>query len=57
MAKVLRCKDLAYACEFVARGETVEQILQQAATHAREVHKVELPPEFVERIKRTIHDE
>jgi len=57
MAKVLRCRDLAYTCDFVARGQTVEEILKQAAVHARDVHKVELPPEFVEKVKGVIRDE
>ena len=30
MAKVLRCRDVGVDCDFVAKGETEEDILQQA---------------------------
>ena len=38
MEKVLRCADVSgTSCQFVARGRTVEDILQQAGHHARKV--------------------
>lgn len=57
MAKVLRCQDVGHSCAFVARGETVEQILQQAAKHAQEVHRLEVTPELAEAVKRAIREE
>ena len=38
MAKVLRCKDVGPDCDFVARAETEEDVLKQAAAHAGAVH-------------------
>ena len=32
------CKDIGVTCDFVARGETEEQVIQQANKHAKEVH-------------------
>ncbi|HEU5196850.1 MAG TPA: DUF1059 domain-containing protein [Methylomirabilota bacterium] len=40
MAKVLRCGELFPGCSIEARGETEEDILKQAAEHARRDHGV-----------------
>jgi predicted small metal-binding protein len=32
------CRDIGEACDFVARGETEEEVFAQAAKHAKEVH-------------------
>jgi predicted small metal-binding protein len=40
MAKVLRCGELFPGCSIEARGETEEEILKQAAEHARRDHGV-----------------
>jgi predicted small metal-binding protein len=45
-------------CDFVMRGETAEDILQQAAEHARTAHNMmEIPPEVVEKLRGAIRDE
>ena len=44
MAKVFRCGDLGVDCAFEARGETVEEVLQKAAEHAREEHGLTVIP-------------
>ena len=39
MEKVLRCADVSgTSCQFVARGRTIDEILQQAGRHAVEDH-------------------
>jgi len=38
MAKVLRCGELFPGCSVEARGETEEEILKQAAEHAKRDH-------------------
>ena len=49
MAKVLRCRDVGMDCDFVAQADTEEEILQQAATHARMVHNMqEIPVEVID---------
>lgn len=45
MAKVLRCRDLGFDCNGVVRAETDEEVLQQAVTHARDVHGLEAVPD------------
>ena len=36
--KSLACKDLGMQCDFVATGNTVEEVKQKAMTHAQMVH-------------------
>ena len=40
MAKVLRCGELFPGCSIEARGETEDEILKQAAEHAKRDHGV-----------------
>jgi predicted small metal-binding protein len=58
MAKVLRCADLMTGCDFVARGESEQDVLQQAAEHALLNHNMsEVTPEIVAKVKSAIQDE
>ncbi len=58
MAKVLRCSDVGFECEGVIRAETEEEVMQQAAEHAKTVHDVqELTDEIVQKAKAAIQDE
>ena len=38
MGKILRCGELFPGCSIEARGETEEEVLKQAAEHARKDH-------------------
>lgn len=58
MAKVLQCRDVGMACDFVARGETEQDVLQQAAAHAMKDHGIqEITPELGAQVKAVIRDE
>lgn len=58
MAKVLRCADVVGSCDFVARGDSEQEILQQASEHARSAHNMdEIPPEVAEKVRAAIRDE
>ncbi len=58
MPKVLHCNDVVGNCDFVARGETEQDILQQAGEHARTAHEVkEVTPEMADKVKSAIRDE
>ena len=60
MAKVLRCKHIGpdANCQFVAHGDTQEEILQQVAEHANTVHGItEVPDELVQNVLANIQDE
>ncbi len=38
MTKVLHCSDLMHGCDYVAKADTEEELMQKAAQHAREKH-------------------
>ena len=46
MARRMSCRDVGPDCDFVARGETDEEVMGQVAEHARAAHGMdEVPPE------------
>ena len=58
MSKVLKCRDVGMDCDFVAHGESEDEIMTQAAEHARKDHGMEsIPPEVAAGVKAAIHDE
>lgn len=58
MAKVLRCRDVGMDGNFVARGQTEEELLKKAAEHAQSAHNMkEIPKEVVEKVRAAIRDE
>ena len=58
MEKVLRCADVSgTACPFVARGRTMDDIVQQAGKHAVEGHGLAVTPELVEAVKARVTEE
>jgi predicted small metal-binding protein len=55
MEKVLRCADVSStSCQFVARGRTMDEILQQAGQHAVDGHGLTVTPELVEAVKARV---
>lgn len=38
MGMTLACKDTGTTCDFVARGETLDELMGSVAKHAKEVH-------------------
>ena len=58
MARRMSCRDVGQDCDFVARGETDEEVMGQAAEHARAAHGMdEVPPEVAERAWAAIRDD
>ena len=56
--KAMRCGDLMQGCDFVARGATEDEVMGQAAEHAKEVHGMHhLSPEVAQKVRAAIHDE
>ena len=55
--KTLHCSDAGFECQAVVTAETEEEILAQAAEHARTVHGVTVTPELAEQIKQLIKTE
>ena len=58
MAYELACKDFGTTCDYVAKGETEEAVLQDGAKHAKEVHgytdEQVNDPKWVEEAKKRI---
>ena len=52
----LRCKDAGFDCAGVVRGATKQEVLQQAAAHAKSVHDVEVTPEMAGKIETLIRE-
>ena len=58
MAKVLRCQDVGLDCEGEIRAATEEEVMRQAAEHARTTHNMtEMSPEVVQKVRAAIRDE
>lgn len=58
MAKVVKCRDVGVDCDFVARGNNEQEIMQQCAEHARTAHGMnEIPPELAQKVRGAIRDE
>lgn len=56
--KILRCRDVGFDCAAVMRGDSDEELLQQAAEHVKTVHNLsEISEQAVVRIRALIRDE
>ncbi len=57
MPKTLNCRDVGVDCDFQARGETTDDVLQQATEHAKAAHGFDsIPPELAEKVHAAIKD-
>jgi predicted small metal-binding protein len=58
MAQILRCRDLGFDCDAVVRADSDEEVLQQAATHAREAHGLEdVPDELAQKVMASTQED
>lgn len=58
MSKVLHCRDVGPDCDFVARGQSEEDIMRQVTDHARKVHGIDpVPPELARKAQSSIREE
>ena len=55
--KTLNCRDVGFDCNAKIHAETDEEVLAQAADHARTVHGVTVTPDMAEGIKPLIQEE
>ena len=57
MGKAIRCREVGVDCDFEARGETTEEVLQKCAEHARAEHGMtEIPPELAEKVQAAMRE-
>ena len=55
MGKMLRCSDVGVECDFVIHGETEQDILAQAAEHAKGCHQgTQLTPALQQKLRAAI---
>ena len=58
MSKVLHCRNIVPGCDYVARGETREEVFTRESEHVRLKHQLrEVPPDILEMICGVIFDE
>jgi predicted small metal-binding protein len=58
MAKVIRCRDVGVDCDFEARGETEQEVMQKCAEHAKSAHNMsEIPPDLAAKVRGAMRDE
>lgn len=55
--KALHCKDAGFDCEGVIRANSEEEVLNQAAKHAQDVHGVTVTTEMATQLKTLIRDD
>ena len=55
--KTLHCSDAGFDCKGIITAETTEEVLSQAAQHAKEVHGVTVTPEMAEQLSAIIKSE
>ena len=58
MAMVVKCRDVGVDCDFEARGQTEQEVMQKCADHARAEHGMkEIPADMAAKVKAAIHQE
>ena len=58
MAKILSCREMGAECDFVARGKTVEEVLEKATEHGKKVHGMtEIPPDKLAKARSLVREE
>ena len=58
MAKILECAkvDPSSGCNYVARGETEDEVLRKVSEHAKEHGMSQVSPELMKRVKENIRE-
>jgi len=54
--KELVCRDAGFDCQGVVRAESADEVLDQAAEHARDVHRVEVTPGMRTQLATLVRD-
>jgi predicted small metal-binding protein len=52
--KTLACRDVGYSCDYVARGETEEEVMQKGVEYGRKEHGLkqeDMTPELKQKIR------
>ena len=58
MAYTIACQDVGVTCPFVAKGETIDEVIAEASKHAKEAHGYTdeqlNDPQFMKEVKAAI---
>ena len=54
--KTLHCRDAGFDCGYEIQAQSEEEVLRQAAEHARMVHQVQVTPDMAAQIRKLIRD-
>jgi predicted small metal-binding protein len=60
MSKILECSKVnpQSNCDYIARGETEQDVLQDAKLHVQQQHGIQdLTPDLMSKVKQNIHEE
>jgi predicted small metal-binding protein len=53
----ISCRDIGVDCDFVATGNSDEEIIKACAEHGKKAHGMEaLPPELAQKVKSSIKE-
>jgi predicted small metal-binding protein len=55
--KDFHCRDFDLNCEFVAKGDEDEEVLDRTERHLEEAHGMAVTPELEARVRWLIHDQ
>jgi predicted small metal-binding protein len=55
--KDMHCRDAGMNCDFVARGNTEKEIVDQLHQHAQQAHNMKMTPDLEQKARGLIHDE
>ena len=58
MSKVVSCREVGVDCDFEARGESEQEVLQKCAEHAKSAHGMDqIPADLAAKVRTSIRDE
>jgi len=55
--KDMHCSDAGMKCDFIARGDSKDEIVKQASEHAQQAHNMTVTPELTRKMESLIHEE
>jgi predicted small metal-binding protein len=58
MRKMMKCRDVGMDCDFQAHGKTDDEVVRNAAQHAREKHGLAtMPPDLEKKVRAAIKEQ
>jgi predicted small metal-binding protein len=58
MRKMMTCRDVGMDCDFQAHGKTDDEVVRNAAQHAREKHDLAtIPPDLEKKVRAAIKEQ